>query len=135
MPAIDENTTGPAEATRTDTATATAPAGHAPRRSARGLWIAGLLTALFLAGGVSFYASAHPDGLERVAADFGIDRTARDHAAADSPFADYSTANVEDERISGGLAGVIGVGATLAVGTGVFWVLRRRTSSSAGAEG
>jgi cobalt/nickel transport system permease protein len=95
-------------------------------RSARKVWGVGLLTALVLAGVVSFYASASPDGLEKVAADQGIDKNVREHAAANSPLADYGVKDVDNARLSGGLAGVIGVGVTVAVGSGVFWVLRRR---------
>ncbi|MEV5578533.1 energy-coupling factor ABC transporter permease [Streptomyces parvus] len=96
------------------------------RRSTRGFWITGLVSALLLAGFVSFYASADPDGLERVAADQGIDEKVEEHGAADSPLADYGVADIANARLSGGLAGVIGVSATVVVGTGVFWVVRRR---------
>ncbi|WP_328910646.1 energy-coupling factor ABC transporter permease [Streptomyces sp. NBC_00234] len=106
-------------------APATAPAPVAAR-STRKVWATGLVTALALAGFVSFYASASPDGLEKVAADKGIDARTEEHAAADSPLADYGVKDVDDARLSGGLAGVIGVGATVAVGSGVFWVVRRR---------
>jgi cobalt/nickel transport system permease protein len=92
----------------------------------RVFWIAGVILALFLAGFFSYYASSRPDGLEKVAKDQGIDRKAEDHRLSDSPLAEYQTKNVDNPRLSGGLAGVIGVGATLAVGTGVFWVVRRR---------
>ncbi|MEU6332797.1 energy-coupling factor ABC transporter permease [Streptomyces sp. NPDC047049] len=111
-----------------------APAGAsvAPRRSARRVWLAGLAAALVCAGGISYYASASPDGLEKVAHDQGIDAKARDHAAKDSPLADYSVKDITDPRLAGGLAGVIGVGATLAVGTGVFVVLRRRRNADSG---
>ncbi|MFE2679129.1 energy-coupling factor ABC transporter permease [Streptomyces hygroscopicus] len=98
----------------------------APKRSARRVWWAGLAAALLCAGVVSFYASASPDGLEKVAHDKGIDKKAEDHAAKDSPLADYGVKDISDARLSGGLAGVIGVGATLAVGSGVFIVVRRR---------
>ncbi|MET8504592.1 energy-coupling factor ABC transporter permease [Streptomyces sp. NPDC004787] len=100
-------------------------------RSPRTLWIIGVVTALVLAGFVSFYASASPDGLEKVAADQGIDRKVAPHAAADSPLADYGVKDVSNARLSGGLAGVIGVAATLAVGTGAFWVVRRRRTPEA----
>lgn len=103
----------------------------APRRSARRVWLAGLAAALVCAGGVSYYASASPDGLEKVAHDQGIDAKTKDHATKDSPLADYSVKDITDARLSGGLAGVIGVGATLAVGTGVFVVLRRRKDTGA----
>ncbi|MFD8145247.1 energy-coupling factor ABC transporter permease [Streptomyces sp. NPDC059708] len=95
-------------------------------RSTRKLWLTGLVTALVLAGFVSFYASSSPDGLEKVAADQGIDAKTREHASADSPLADYSVKDVDDARLSGGMAGVIGVGATVAVGSGIFWAVRRR---------
>ncbi|MFD5421521.1 energy-coupling factor ABC transporter permease [Streptomyces sp. NPDC127069] len=98
----------------------------AAARSTRKLWLTGLVTALVLAGFVSFYASSSPDGLEKVAADKGIDAKTKEHAAADSPLADYSVKDVDDARLSGGLAGVIGVGATVAVGSGIFWAVRRR---------
>ena len=66
-----------------------------------------------LAGFVSFYASANPDGLEKVATDRASTSKAEDHAAADSPLADYGVKDVDDARLSGGLAGVIGVGVTV----------------------
>ncbi|MFE5714297.1 energy-coupling factor ABC transporter permease [Streptomyces sp. NPDC056501] len=103
--------------------------------SPKKLWIGGVVTALVLAGFVSFYASASPDGLEKVAADKGIDAKVEEHAAAGSPLADYGVKDVDNARLSGGLAGAIGVGVTLAVGTGAFWVVRgrRRTSQEAAA--
>ncbi|MEV5483864.1 MULTISPECIES: energy-coupling factor ABC transporter permease [Streptomyces] len=109
-----------------------AASAAAPRRSVRRVWLAGLAAALVCAGGLSYYASASPDGLEKVAQDQGIDAKARDHAAKDSPLAGYSVKDITDPRLAGGLAGVIGVGATLAAGTGVFVVLRRRRSAGAG---
>ncbi|MFI6037573.1 energy-coupling factor ABC transporter permease [Streptomyces sp. NPDC051315] len=101
----------------------------AARTSRRALWVTGLVTSLALAGFVSFYASADPDGLEKVAADQGIDRKTEEHATADSPLADYGVKDVEDARLSGGLAGVIGVGVTVVAGSTVFWVVRRRRTA------
>ncbi|MFE2277228.1 energy-coupling factor ABC transporter permease [Streptomyces sp. NPDC059454] len=95
-------------------------------RSRRKVWITGLVTSLVLAGFVSFYASANPDGLEKVATDHGMDEKAEEHATAGSPLADYGVEDVDDARLSGGLAGVIGVGVTAVAGTGVFWAVRRR---------
>ncbi|MFF0464236.1 energy-coupling factor ABC transporter permease [Streptomyces mexicanus] len=102
----------------------------AAARSHRKLWITGLVTSLVLAGFVSFYASASPDGLEKVAHDKGIDKKEEKHAAADSPLADYGVKDVSDARLSGGLAGVIGVGVTVVVGSSVFWVVRRRRTAA-----
>ncbi|MGW7422348.1 energy-coupling factor ABC transporter permease [Streptomyces sp. NPDC054813] len=113
------------------------PAPTAPvaaRTSRRALWITGLATSLVLAGVVSFYASADPDGLEKVAHDKGIDVKAQEHAAADSPLADYGVKDVSDTRLSGGLAGVIGVGVTVVAGSTVFWAVRRRRGAEAPSE-
>jgi hypothetical protein len=96
--------------------------------------IAGLLVALALAGVVSFYASTKPDGLEKVAADKGINAREEDHALKDSPLGDYGVQGVGNERLSGGLAGVIGVGVTLLAGGGLFWFVRRRTSDKTAGE-
>ncbi|MGY5059061.1 energy-coupling factor ABC transporter permease [Streptomyces sp. 900105755] len=106
----------------------TAPA--AARTSRRALWISGLATSLVLAGFVSHYASVSPDGLERVAHDHGIDAQTREHASAGSPLADYGVEDVSDARLSGGLAGVIGVGTTVVAGSAVFWAVRRRRTGT-----
>ena len=62
--------------------------------STRKVWGIGLVTALVLAGFVSFYASASPDGLEKVAHDKGIDAKTNQHATADSPLADYGVKDI-----------------------------------------
>ncbi|WP_199506155.1 PDGLE domain-containing protein [Geodermatophilus sp. TF02-6] len=97
----------------------------APRR-ARGLLLTGLLVALLVAGVGSWYASSSPDGLERTAQRTGFAATARDSATADSPLADYSVAGLGSDRISGGLAGVIGVTVTLVLAGGLTMLVRRR---------
>jgi hypothetical protein len=84
----------------------------------------GLVVALIVAGVLSGFAAGDPDGLERVAIDEGFDETAEDHALADSPLADYAVEGVEDERLSTGLAGVIGVAITLVVAGGLFSGIR-----------
>ncbi|MFD6297884.1 energy-coupling factor ABC transporter permease [Streptomyces sp. NPDC060235] len=114
----------------TPAAPAATPAPVAARSSHRTVWITGLVTSLVLAGFVSFYASASPDGLEKVAKDKGIDAKTEKHATEDSsPLAGYGVKDVSDARVSGGLAGVIGVGVTVVAGTGVFWAIRRRRTT------
>ncbi len=95
----------------------------------RTLLIVGAVVALVLAGVISFYASQSPDGLEKVAADKGMDQKVEEHDLADGPLADYGVEGVDNERLSGGLAGVLGVGATLLVAGGGFWVLKRRSAA------
>ncbi|NEB81627.1 cobalt ABC transporter permease [Streptomyces sp. SID14478] len=114
-----------------DAEPAAAPAPAAVSGSHRKIWITGLVTSLVLAGFVSFYASASPDGLEKVAHDKGIDKKTKEHASSDSPLADYGVKDITDARISGGLAGVIGVGVTVVAGSGIFWALRRRRTGDA----
>jgi cobalt/nickel transport protein len=89
--------------------------------------VAGFALTIFLAGFVSFYASSHPDGLEKVAEDIGFLETAKDHSNANGALADYSVKGVDNARLSTGAAGVIGVLATAGVSTGLFFVLRRRS--------
>lgn len=89
------------------------------------LVVTGLVVSLVLAGGVSFYASSHPDGLEKVAGDVGFLDSAKGSAVEESPLAGYGVAGVKNERISGGLAGVIGVASTAAISFGLFYGLRR----------
>lgn len=91
--------------------------------------LVGVLVTLLLAGIVSFYASGEPDGLEKVAADKGINAREDDHALKDSPLADYGVKGIDNARLSGGLAGVIGVGVTLLAGGGLFWSIRRRSTA------
>jgi hypothetical protein len=104
----------------------------------RTMWfvLGGLAVALFLAFGVSRYASSQPDGLERVAADKGLDEGEQDHAFADSPFADYGTSGVDDSGPSTGIAGVVGVLGTFVVAGGVVWLVsvarRPRPSATSG---
>jgi hypothetical protein len=85
-----------------------------------------LLAALLVAGVGSYYASAHPDGLESVAGDTGFLDSAKDSPVADGPLADYATKGVDNDRLSGGLAGVAGALAVLLLAFGLFRLVRRR---------
>lgn len=97
--------------------------------STRAFVIAALLLCLVLAAGASYYASSRPDGLNKVAADHGLAEQERRSAAADSPLAGYSTESVDSDRLSGGLAGALGVGAVLVLAGGLAFVVRRRTGT------
>jgi cobalt/nickel transport protein len=92
-------------------------------------YFGGLLVSLFLAGVLSFYASSHPDGLEKVAEDIGFIETAKDPATAGSALADYGVEGIDNERASVGVAGVIGVVATGVVATSFFMYLGKRKKS------
>ena len=75
-------------------------------------YLISLLVSIGLAGIVSFYASSSPDGLEKVAGDIGFIETAKDHTLDNSALADYGVAGIENERLSVGIAGILGVIAT-----------------------
>jgi cobalt/nickel transport system permease protein len=90
--------------------------------------IIGLVVAVALVVFVAPSANANPDGLEKVSADTGIDAAATEHALADGPFADYGVRGVDNASTATGLAGVVGIVATFAVGAGVVWIVRRRRS-------
>ncbi|SEO89690.1 PDGLE domain-containing protein [Trujillonella endophytica] len=102
-------------------------------RRTLGFLAVGLLLALLVAGVGSYYASSSPDGLEWSAEEEGFGDTARDSATADSPLADYAVSGVDDGRLSGGVAGVIGVLVTLALAGGLTLVLRRRSGAASAA--
>ncbi len=86
----------------------------------------GLVTSIFVAAIISFYASSNPDGLEFVAEQVGFLNTAKDSVTAGSPLADYAFAGLENERISVALAGIIGVLLTAAISFGLFTFLKKR---------
>jgi len=92
----------------------------------RTFFLSALVAALLIAGIGSYYASAHPDGLEYVAGETGFLDSAEDPKTADSPFADYQTKGVDNERVGGGLAGVVGVVVVLLLMGGLAFAIRRR---------
>ena len=51
-------------------------------------------------------------------------------ATSDGPLAGYSTKGIENERLSGGVAGVAGCLIVLGLSGGMFWVLRRRSADA-----
>jgi cobalt/nickel transport system permease protein len=89
--------------------------------------VVGLVVAAALAFFVGPLASSKPDGLEKVAADHGLQQAA--HPLERSPTAGYEVRGVEDRRLSTGLAGLAGVGVTFAVAAGVVLLVRRRAAT------
>lgn len=98
--------------------------------------IAGTVVTLILAGFVSLFASASPDGLESVLLT-GCDtaegeisggtcvlQAAGDHEIGGA-FADYGMSFLDNEILGASLAGILGVLLTLAIATGFFWLLAR----------
>jgi cobalt/nickel transport protein len=92
---------------------------------------------LVIAGGVSYFASASPDGLdsatrqgcqvvettdgEQLTGDC-IAKHAQEHPMSSSPLADYA---IGGREATGGLAGVIGALVTLLMAGSAFWAIAR----------
>lgn len=99
------------------------------RRPSIRLVAAGIfVVALILAGIVSFYAASSPDGLTKVSEDEGFASSQTAHDAEDGPFAGYGASFIDDDRLSGGVAGVVGVLVVLGLGTGLTYAVRRRSA-------
>jgi hypothetical protein len=102
-----------------------------------GLVVAGLAVALVMAFFVSPEASSKPDGLNKVAIDKGLAAKEQPHALDGVPTAGYAVKGIGDDRLSTGIAGVIGVTVVFAAGLGLFAIVRRpkrlaRAAASAG---
>src|SRR6266508_4088949 len=95
---------------RATTVSADRPVGAvAPGRSAG----AAVAVTLLVAGVVSLYASASPDGLQYVAGRLGFDGAAK---GSSGPLAGYTVRGIGDGHLSGAVAGIVGVLVTIAAG-------------------
>lgn len=99
-------------------------------REARRPVAVGLAASLLVAGVVSLFASANPDGLEFVGEEVGFGEAATDSAVAGGPLADYGVAFVTNPLLSGALAGVVGVLVTVALALALAGLARRRSSDA-----
>lgn len=102
--------------------------------SMRWFVVVALALAVGLAVGVSPFASASPDGLERVAADHGFLAQGQPHAVQDaSPLPDYAIPGIHDARVATGLAGFVGTLLVFGLAwAGAMLVRRRRPAATSG---
>jgi len=89
-------------------------------------WIVMAAVTLVAAGAISYFASPHPDGLERVAEDHGFLEQAKEPGWT-AWIPDYELPGVSSPIAKVGLAGVIGA----ALLFGVLYALGRPLSSAA----
>jgi cobalt/nickel transport system permease protein len=87
--------------------------------------VLGIVAAVALVLFIAPNANPNPDGLEKVAADHGIDADARGHALADGPFADYGAGGVDNRYVATWAAGLLGIAVTFVIGAGVVLLVRR----------
>ncbi len=88
-------------------------------------WIFLIVIGLAIGLGITLFspwASSHPDGLERVAADNGFHKDEKD--APYKVIGDYVVPGVENERLATILAGTVGVLVVVAVSLGAGLALR-----------
>ncbi len=96
----------------------------------RKIWL-GLVISLLVAALLSPFASAFPDGLERVAEDYGFLQTATGQEVVNSPIPDYVMPGIQNEGLATAVAGVLGVVITFAGITLLLKLLVKRNKSSA----
>jgi cobalt/nickel transport system permease protein len=97
------------------------------REKGRGLIVIGGL-ALALAVFLSPFASALPDGLERVAKDLGF--LERGTNLVKGPLSDYTWPSIANEKLATALAGFLGVIITFLIAYAIVIVLKRRQMSN-----
>jgi hypothetical protein len=91
-----------------------------------------LAVAVGLAAAASPFASASPDGLEKVATEKRfVDEGRLAPIQQGSPIPDYAFPGVENERVATGLAGFVGTLAVFAIGYGLAFTVRRRRRGGA----
>jgi len=97
--------------------------------------IGGMLIAVFVAGVISYFASANPDGLEKAQEELGVAGPA--HTPVEVPpvaFQEYNLKWLGEGFWSSAVAGVVGAMVVLAILLGVGWLLARgKAKAPAGA--
>ncbi len=94
--------------------------------------VLGLALAVGLAVFASPFASASPDGLEKVADDNGFLAAGRlADIQEDSPIPDYAFPGIDNPRLATAAAGFVGVLVVAALAYGLAAVARRRRASAA----
>ncbi|WP_235910821.1 PDGLE domain-containing protein [Heliobacterium mobile] len=77
------------------------------RKKNMGRWIGLLVIALAIAAFLSPWASSSPDGLERVAEDYGFSEKA-DKSVLEGIFPDYLIPGLDNEGLATAAAGIVG---------------------------
>lgn len=86
----------------------------------------GLIVSFFLVLFISPFASSSPDGLERVAIDREFIEKGEGHNVIKSPFPDYLTPGIKQEKVSTSIAGIVGTLVVFGITYGVGAILHRK---------
>jgi hypothetical protein len=87
-------------------------------------WVVGIAVAAIVVFFAVPYASADPDGLEKVAEDKEFIQEAEDNGYEWLP--DYTVPGVDNENLSGILAGLIGLVIVFVIMAGFGWLVARK---------
>ena len=105
--------------------------------TSRNRWtlIVGIAVAAAVAGGLAYFASSAPDGLEKTQETLGIAPAHPAVAPPPTPFEGYTVKSLGGGFWSSAIAGVAGVLAVLAILLGVGRLLARGKAKAPGAAG
>lgn len=92
------------------------------------IWVLVIL-AVVIAVFLSPFASSFPDGLERVAEDYGFIEKGEGQEVVNSPIPDYALPGVVNEKAATALAGIIGTIVTFGVMYGIAVLIKGRAIS------
>ena len=87
---------------------------------------AGLLVALLVALAASFVASPYPDGLERVAQDYGFAHRGEAASVFPAPAPDYLFPGIKNGKAATAAAGLLGTLAMFGIVCAVATIIKRR---------
>lgn len=94
--------------------------------SSRAFIITGVCVAVFLGGVVSYWASSHPDGLEKAAEKLGFAQHAEGKQRVEGVLPDYSVPGVKSKFLSNAVAGIVGTLVVFGLLFGVGQLAARR---------
>jgi cobalt/nickel transport protein len=88
--------------------------------------VIGLMIALMVALFLSPFASALPDGLEKVAHDYGFIAKSEHGSILKSPIPDYAFPGIKNEKMASALSGLLGTLVIFGIGCALALLLKRR---------
>jgi hypothetical protein len=98
----------------------------------RNTLIVGLVAVFVVAGGLSYFASSAPDGLEKSQEEMGAAVARQPVGSPPSPFQEYGLRGLPEGFLSSAVAGVTGAAIVLGILLATGYVLKRVRRSSKG---